>query len=157
AAVSTWQAIRATQAETRALKDRDRAEASFRMTREAVDRLFTQVSQSPKLKTHAMEQFRKDLLMNAKEFYERFIREQFDAPGVRYDLGLAHYRLAEIHGELGNYGAAEDSSLRAVVSLDELAQARPDVEEYQRDLAASYVMLGLVYSNTARFEEADAA
>ena len=27
-----------------------------------------------------MERFRKNLLQNAKEFYERFIREQFDAP-----------------------------------------------------------------------------
>ena len=54
AAVSTWQAVRATLAEQRALaagqqalEERDRAEASFRMARDAVDRFFMQVSQSP--------------------------------------------------------------------------------------------------------------
>jgi serine/threonine protein kinase/tetratricopeptide (TPR) repeat protein len=150
AAVSTWQAVRAT-------RERDRAEASFRMARDAVDRLFTEVSQSPKLKTQSMEKFRKDLLQNAREFYERFIREQFDAPAVRYDLGLAQHRLAEIHRELGDYAAAEDSMTKAIAVLDELVHAQPAMAEYQRDLAASYSALGLVYSNTAGWEQADAA
>jgi hypothetical protein len=82
AAVSTWQAVRAT-------RERDRAEASFRMARDAVDQLFMQVSQSPKLKAQPMEKFRKDLLKSAKGFYERFINEQFNAPSVRHDLALA--------------------------------------------------------------------
>jgi len=114
AAVSTWQAVRAT-------RERDRAEASFRMARDAVDRLFTQVSQSPKLKSQGMEKFRKELLLNAKEFYERFIREHFDASGVRHDLGLAYHRLAEIHRELGDYPAAVDSS----ASCGDPCRARP--------------------------------
>jgi serine/threonine protein kinase/tetratricopeptide (TPR) repeat protein len=157
AAVSTWQAVRATLAGREALVERDRAEASFRMAHDAVDRLFTQVSQNPKLKTQGMEKFRRELLQSAKQFYERFIREQFDAPGVRYDLGLAHHRLAEIHSELGDYAAAEDSSAKAIAALDDLAHAQPHIAEYQRDLAASYAALGLVYSNTARWEKADAA
>ncbi len=157
AAVSTWQAVRATLAERQALVERDRAAASFRMARDAVDQLLTQVSQSPKLKTHAMEKFRKELLQNAKGFYERFIREQFDAPGVRYDLGLAHRRLAEIHRELGDYAAAEESATKAVALLRDLAHAQPDVAEYRRDLAASYATLGLVYWDTARWDEAEAA
>jgi serine/threonine protein kinase len=150
AAVSTWQAVRAT-------RERDRAEASFRMAHDAVDRLFTQVSQSPKMKSQGMEKFRKELLQNAKEFYERFIREQFDAPGVRYDLGLAHHRLAEIHHELSDYAAAEESSAKAVAILGALARAQPETAEYQRDLAAGYSMLGLIYADTTRWEEANAA
>jgi serine/threonine protein kinase/tetratricopeptide (TPR) repeat protein len=150
ATVSTWQAVRAT-------RERDRAEASFRMAHDAVDRLFTQVSQSPKMKSQGMEKFRKELLQSAKEFYERFIREQFDAPGVRYDLGLAHHRLAEIHRELSDYAAAEESSAKAVAVLGELARAHPETAEYERDLAAGYSMLGLIYADTARWEEANAA
>jgi serine/threonine protein kinase/tetratricopeptide (TPR) repeat protein len=164
AAVSTWQAVRATlagrralAAEQQALAERDRAEASFRMARDAVDRLFTQWSQSPKLKTRAMEKFRMDLLQDAKGFYERFIHEQFDTPAVRYDLGLAHHRLAAIYRELGDYAAAEDSSAKAIATFEDLARAQPDMAEYQRDLAASYATLGIVYSNTARSEKAAAA
>jgi serine/threonine protein kinase/tetratricopeptide (TPR) repeat protein len=157
AAVSAWQAVRATRAERQALAERDRTAASFRMARDAVDRLFTQVSQSPKLKTQSMEKFRKDLLQNAKEFYERFIREQFDAPAVRYELGLANLRLAEIHRELGDYASAEDASAKAIALLRELASEQPEIADYSRDLAASYSTLGLVCFDRARWEKAGAA
>jgi len=164
ATVSTWQAViaslakrQALDAQRQALVERDRAEASFRIARDAVDRLFTQVSQSPKMKARGMERFRKDLLLSAKEFYERFIREQFDAPGVRNDLGLAYLRLAEIYRELGAYAAAEESLTKAVAILGELVRAHPRVGEYQRDLAASYATLGVVYFDTALWEKAEAA
>ena len=75
------------------------------MARDAVYSLFTQVSQNPRLKAQPMEKFRKDLLKSAKEFHERFI-EQFDAPEVRHDLGLAYLRLADIERELSDYAAA---------------------------------------------------
>ena len=114
-AVSAWQAVRATLAERgmaerdRAEQEKDRAEASFRMARETVDRFFTQVGESPKLKAQGMEKFRKELLQNAKEFYERFIRERLNAPEVRQDLGQAHVRLAKIHQALGDFAAAQTS------------------------------------------------
>jgi serine/threonine protein kinase/tetratricopeptide (TPR) repeat protein len=157
AAVSTWQAVRATLAERRAEAERDRTEASFHMARDAVDELFTQVSQSAALKAHGLEKFRKDMLQSAKRFYERFIREQFDAPPVRHDLGLAHQRLAEIHRALGEYTTAEEAAAKAVALLGALAQAQPDAAEYRRDLAAGYLALGLVYADTARWDKANAA
>jgi eukaryotic-like serine/threonine-protein kinase len=156
-AISTWQAAVAIRAKQQAVTERDRAEKSFRTARDAVDQLFTQVSQNPKLKAHAMEKFRKDLLLSAKDFYERFIREQSDAPGVRYDLGLAQYRLGEIHRELGDFAAAEGALTKAGELLGELVREQPDVEEYQRDLAASYAALGQVYADKGRWEKAEAA
>jgi serine/threonine protein kinase/tetratricopeptide (TPR) repeat protein len=155
AAVSTWQAVRATLAEKRVLVERDRAEAGFHMARDAVHRLYTHVSQDPRLKTHALEKFRKSLLQDTQGFYERFIREQFDSPGVRYDLALAHQRLGEIHRELGEFAAAEDAAAKAVALLGSLAQARPSAAEYQRDLADAYLSLGLVYFETGRSEKAE--
>ena len=148
---------RATLAERRARTERNRAEAGFRMARDAVDRSFTQVSQSPILKAQSLEKFRRDQLRSAREFYERFVRERFDAPEVRYDLGLAHHRLAEIDRELANYPAALESAAKAVMLLGALAAASPNMPEYRRDLAAVHVTLGLVYSDSARWEEAEAA
>ncbi|MGO9464276.1 MAG: protein kinase domain-containing protein [Isosphaeraceae bacterium] len=163
-AVSAWQAVRATLAERRALAERDRAEqekdraeTSFRMARETVDRFFTQVAESPKLKAQGMEKFRKDLLQNAKEFYERLIRERLDAPEVRQDLGLAYVRLAKIHEALGEFAGAQTSSEKAIEILSELARAQPDVADYQRDLAASHFELGAVLLIVGRFEHAEAA
>jgi serine/threonine protein kinase/tetratricopeptide (TPR) repeat protein len=153
--VSTWQAVRATRAERQALAERDRAEASFKMARNTVDRFFTQVGESPKLKAQGMENFRKDLLANAKEFYERFIEERLDTPEVRRDLGLAHVRLAKIQQVLGDYAAARPLSEKAIDILAELVRAHPDVSEYQRDLAASYFELGSVYFDTANLDKAE--
>jgi tetratricopeptide (TPR) repeat protein len=162
--MSAWQAVRATLAERRAIAERDRAaqekdraEASFRMARETVDRFFTHVADSPKLKALGMEKFRKDLLQNAKEFYERFIRERLDAPEVRQDLGLAHVRLAKIHQALGDFAGAQTSSEKAIEILSELARAQPGLANYQYDLAASHFELGAVFFSIGRFDQAEAA
>ncbi len=162
--LSAWQAVRATLAERRALAERDRAEqekdraeTSFRMARETVDRFFTQVAESPKLKAQGMEKFRKDLLQNAQEFYERFIRERLDVPEVRQDLGLAHVRLAKIHQALGDLAAAQTSSQKAIEILSELMRAQPDVADYQSDQAASHFELGAVFFDVGRFDQAEAA
>jgi tetratricopeptide (TPR) repeat protein len=157
AAASAWQAVRATLAERQALAERDRAEASFRMARDAVDRLYTQVSQSPRLKARGMEKLRKDLLQIAQQFHEKFIHEQFDAPGVRHDLGLAYQRLAEIDRALGEYPAAEESLLKAIATFRELVSEQPGLVEYERDLGASYAALALVYFDKGRMEKAEAA
>jgi tetratricopeptide (TPR) repeat protein len=85
------------------------------------------------------------------------VRERFDAPEVRYDLGLAHLRLAEIDRELGNFPAAQDSATKAIALLGALADAHPDAADYPRDLAAAYVTLGLIHSDSARWDEAEAA
>jgi tetratricopeptide (TPR) repeat protein len=162
--VSAWQAVRATRAERQAVAERDRAEqeknraeASFKMARETVDRFFTQVGDSPQLKAQGMEKFRKDMLQNANEFYERFIREHLDAPEVRRDLGLAYCRLAKIHGVLGEYAAAQTSSEKAINILGELALANKGAAEYQRDLAAAHFGLGVVYFDTGRLDMAEKA
>jgi serine/threonine protein kinase/tetratricopeptide (TPR) repeat protein len=163
-ALCAWQAVRATQAEGRAMAERDRAaqekdraQASFRMARDTVDRFFTQVGESPQLQAQGMEKFRKDLLQNAKEFYERFIREQHDAPAARHDLGVAHVRLAKIQQVLGDYREAETTLEKAIALLGALSGEQPDAADYQRDLAAGYAALGDVYRGTSRFDNAEAA
>jgi serine/threonine protein kinase/tetratricopeptide (TPR) repeat protein len=164
AAVSIWQAVRATRAEGLALAERDRAEqekdraeAGFKMARDTVDRFFTQVGESQQLKAQGMEKFRRDLLQNAKDFYERLIREQRDAPEARQDLGLAHLRLAGIQQALGDFTAAQTSSDKAIEILGELARAHPDVAEYQRDLAASIFRLGAIHFDAGRSDKAELA
>jgi eukaryotic-like serine/threonine-protein kinase len=155
--VSTWQAVRATRAEREAVAERDRAEASFKMARDTVDRFFTQVAESPKLKARGMEGFRKSVLANAKDFYERFIEEQPDAVEIREDLGLAHIRLAKIHDVLGEYATAQALSEKAIELLGELARVHPEVANYQRDLAASQFELGSVYFHTGNLDKEAAA
>jgi tetratricopeptide (TPR) repeat protein len=169
AAVSIWQAIRATAAERQALAERDRAEqekeraehekdraeAGFRMFRDTVDRFFTQVGESPKLKALGMEKFRKELLQSAKDLYERFTQAEPDKPTVRHDLGLAHLRLAKIQQALGDYATAQASSEKAIEILGELARKHAGAAQYQRPLAASYFQLGEIYFHAGRWDKAE--
>jgi tetratricopeptide (TPR) repeat protein len=127
------------------------------MARDAVDRSFTRVSQSPLLKARGLEKFRRDQIQSAREFYERFVRERFDTPEVRHDLGLAHLRLAEIDRELANYPAAKESAGRAIASLGTLVNAPTGLSEHRNDLAAAYLALALIHSDTARWEPAEVA
>ena len=133
-AIATWQAVRATLAERQAL-------AGFRMARDAIDRSFTQVSQSPLLKARGLEKFRRDQIQSAREFYERFVRERFDTPEVRHDLGLAHLRLAEIDRELGNDPAAAESAGKAIAILSTLAQVQVNLCQQGLTLESRRVVL----------------
>src|SRR5262249_30877210 len=80
-------------AERAALHERDRAEAHFQLARDAVDRYFTRVSENPSMRAFGLESLRKDLLLQAKEFYERFLREQPEDGGLHADLGRGYGRL----------------------------------------------------------------
>src|SRR5207244_8777434 len=68
-----------------------------------------------------------------------------------------HLRLGKIEAVLADFRAAEAALDKGVALLDELCRRRPDVPEYQRDLAAGYATLGNVYRDTSRFGQAEAA
>jgi serine/threonine protein kinase len=170
-AAAIWQAVRATQAEAAAraeadAKDkalaaesaqRERAEAGFRMARDTVDQFFTRVADSPQLKSQGLERFRKELLQNAKDFYERFIREQPDLPSARYDVALSHLRLGDINNVLGDFGVAQTMYEAVIPILAELTHAHPEEVAYRRSLAVGYARLGKTYFNTKSAQDAEAA
>jgi tetratricopeptide (TPR) repeat protein len=153
-AVSTWQAVRATQAERAALRERDRAARNFTLAREAVDRYFTKVSENPSLRAAALESLRKELLLQAKEFYEQFIREQPEETGLQAELGSAYGRLGNIHATLGETAPAEANYRKAIAVFEELNRSEPDNAGYQRSLAQAHRDLGGLYRETRRPEEA---
>jgi serine/threonine protein kinase/tetratricopeptide (TPR) repeat protein len=163
AGVSVWQAVRATVAERTALRERDRAaeekaraEANFSMARDAVDRYFTKVSENPSMKAVGLEGLRKDLLLQAKEFYERFVRDQPDEPGLRADLGKGYARLGNIFEALGETSPAEANYRKAVAIFQDLADRERDNPEHQHNLAQSQRYLGCLLRDTSRQQEAEA-
>jgi serine/threonine protein kinase len=147
--------IRREQKQTAA--ERDRAEASFRVATEAVDRYFTRVSEDPRLKARDLEGLRRDLLASAREFYERLIAERRDDPGMQAELGRAHGRLGQIVGLLGSSAEAMALYQQATAIFERLARAHPGVAPYQRELAASYTHMGFVHQATGRWGDAEAA
>jgi serine/threonine protein kinase/tetratricopeptide (TPR) repeat protein len=135
AAISTWQAIRATHAEAQSRLDRDQAEESFRAARAAVDDYFTEVSESKLLKVPGLQPLRKDLLERALKYYQSFIEQRGGDPRVKAELAATYYRVAFIRHYLGSYDLAVDSYQKALTLYDQLIQAEPGVERFEIDRA----------------------
>src|SRR5262249_19622564 len=125
--------------------------------RDAVDKYFTKVSASPKLKAHGLEKLRQELLLEASQFYERFIREQADEPSLRFELGWANHYLASIKHDVGESTAAEVLYQRAISIFEELMQADTREPRYRDSLGVTYNRLGVVYILTGQKAKADAA
>jgi serine/threonine-protein kinase len=155
-AVSTWQAVRATWAERAALRERDRAEANFELARDAVDRYFTRVSENPSMRAFGLEGLRKDLLLQAKEFYERFLREQPEEGALQADLARGYGRLGNICSSLGEKREAEANFGKSMAIFEELSRREPGKAEYQRGLAQAQRDLGGLLRETSRPEQARA-
>ena len=107
---STWQALRATNAEriTRralaaekqagqeAIAARQRAEANFQKARQAVERYFTLVSQSDLLDQPGLQPLRKDLLEAALGYYQDFLRERVSDNELKVELAAAFFRAGQV-------------------------------------------------------------
>ena len=125
-------------------QQRLRAEANFRLAREAVDRFDVRVSENKLLNMPRMRGLREDLLRDALEFYKTFVDQQRDTVGLEADWGLAHERLAELTKELGNQAEATALMQKAASILTDVTAAHPnDLGNRER--------LGVVLTRLAEF------
>jgi tetratricopeptide (TPR) repeat protein len=136
---------------------RMRAEENFRLARDAVDASFTKVSDNPQLKATAMEPLRRELLQQAKDFYEKFVNAQGDEPGLQAELGRAYLRLSEITAEMGSRPEAVVLAQKAQNIFDQLASTSSEVAEYQDSLARAFSLLGRNNYGTKDWPKARAA
>ncbi len=147
-AVSVWQAIRATDAEglaeerlETAEEQRQRAQASEReaKTKEglakdaqkqsveslkdalaAVDQMLTRVAEDRLVYVPQMEPIRRDLLLDALKFYQKFLEKQSDEAAIRQEAALAYRRVGSIHRQLGQYTDADKAYRKAIAIMEEL-------------------------------------
>ena len=146
AVVSTWQAVRATQAERRAKNDYQRA-------RDAVDRIFTRVAEDL-VEVPGMEKIRRALLVDALEFYESFLAAHGDDPTVRHETARTGYRVGSIQWLIGDFNRVEAPVRKAVGLLDDLVAASPREPDYRLDLARCHTLLAQVYDWSHRRPQA---
>jgi serine/threonine-protein kinase len=138
-------------------QSRTRAEDNFKLARDAVDRYFTRVSDSPKLKAHALEKLRQELLQEASGFYEQFVQQQSDAPGLRLELGWAYARLGIIQCGTGESAAAEALYGKAIAVFEALARDGVDLPQCQDALASTNNQLGILQFTLRRLDRAQTA
>jgi serine/threonine protein kinase len=176
--VSIWQAVRTKHAEERALneleqkkREQQRAEHNFQLADHhrklaeknflaalaAVERYFMIVSEDPRLKARGSEGLRRELLLTAREFYQRFINERSEDESLRAELGRAHMRLGLITELLGKKREAIALFRQAAWIVQPLVRGHVDAPAPQEDLAGCQVHLGRLYEAVGEWGNAESA
>jgi len=144
------------QAATSEHQARERAEMDFRLARQAVDGL-SRVSASPELKALALEPLRRELLGQAKDFYEQLARQQADNPGLQAERGRAYLRLADITEALGDRARAVVLANQARLIFEGLCAGDPADTAHQDGLAQALAIAGRNYVQGHQYQAAQMA
>jgi serine/threonine-protein kinase len=146
----------------KALSDRDRqsrqrAEESRALASDVATQFLTDVSQSEQLKAHGLERLRRDLLLRAKDFWERITEQDTTDPAVHVERGKAYLRLGEIASALDANQEALSACEQGRSVFEQLSTSQPDVADYRDEMAAALHQLGNLYQKMRRDSEAEAA
>jgi tetratricopeptide (TPR) repeat protein len=147
AVVSTWQAIRAMQAETA-------AEANYRDARGAVFDYLTSVSEEALLDEPGMQPLRRRLLQSALDYHRRFIERRANDPDAIVDLAQSQVAMANVSRELGGLTEALHGYEAAIRLHRELDGRRPGDPEIRNSLAECNARIAQLQNQLNRRREA---
>lgn len=131
-----------------------RAEENLRQARQAVDDLFTRVSDDTLLNQPGMQPVRMDLLRRARDYYERFLVQSDGADAVRDEWGLAHFRVGLITEDIESPAKAIASFEIARTVQTELLSATPDDVSRLKALGDTLNAIGHCLHQQQRLDEA---
>jgi tetratricopeptide (TPR) repeat protein len=133
------------------------AEVNLKRALDAVDRMLTRVGEVQLSHVPHMELVRRDLLLDALQFYQEFLREQGESPVVRWEAARAYQRVGQIQFRLGHPDESEEALGRAVGLLEKLVADAPDDPDFGDTLAAVHNDLAVLYRGSRRWAQAEAA
>ncbi|MFC1597048.1 protein kinase [Planctomycetota bacterium] len=131
-----------------------RAEEHRRTAREAVDRLFTKVAEDLEGYPH-MTEIRRELLEDALEFYQGFLKEKSDDPEIRLETAYAYGRVGQIQEELGYFSKALGPYQKGNQLLQELQTEHRNDPRYRDELAQSSLRLAEALGEANQIAPAD--
>ena len=149
-----WQWQRAEANLAIARLEHENAEARFRDALDAVDQFHTAVSENRLLLEPGMQSLRKELLLSARQYYERFARARRDDPKVQAELGRALWRLANITWTIGTRAETLSFMEQCLEVRQRLAGANPDDAAVQAELARTFNGVASVEMDMGRTEPA---
>ena len=117
------------------------ATTSEAQARAAVDQFLTRVTEDSLLKAPGLQALRRDLLRSALKFYDEFLKERSNDPGLRSALAGVHLRVGKILQDLGDNAGGKKSFEAARAIYHALAQQKTDDVETQFALAECQLRL----------------
>ena len=118
-----------------ARRERNRAVASSRQVRRAVDQFFDRIGAERRLDQPDLIPLRKELLGDARRFYETFLAEHAGDPALGAELARARSRLGAIAAAVGSPAEAAERLQQAVALWDDVLRSRPHDPEARQELA----------------------
>lgn len=133
------------------------ADESFRQAQQAVDELFTEVSENDLFNTPGMQPVRERLLRRALAYYERFREQRGDDPTVQDELATTTFRVGLITEAIESPEAALVEYRRAQKMQSELLAETPHDVDRLQSLGNTWTAIGRVLAQTKQFDDSLAA
>jgi serine/threonine-protein kinase len=130
------------------------AEESLQQARQAVDDLFTRVSEDTLLNQPGMQPLRRDLLRRARGYYEKFLAQSGGDASLRDELGMAHFRVGLISEEVESPGKAIPCYESARQIQAGLVADEPTNADRLKALGDTLNALGRVWHKQQQFRQA---
>ena len=143
--------------EEAATEQRRQAQQNLKHALGAVDQMLTRVSEERLRDVPQMEPVRRELLLDALKFYQKFLEKSGDDPAIRRETARAYWNIGSLHLQLGDYGKAEAAYRTAFTMFDELdAEAAPE-PAMRAQMIAHHMGFAWVLRNQAKFAEGEKA
>ncbi len=139
---------------TSAEQNARKARANFVLARDAVDDLLTSVSEDILLDAPSLQPLRRELLIRAATYYQLFVEEQGQEPGLAAELANSWTRLGRIHELLGDQQKAIEAHRSAINSWQNLDHGQSMVAENMASRASAVLELIRPLKRIGELEEA---
>lgn len=122
-----------------------RAERNLQLAGNAVDEMLSSAGRQQARVAEdvpQMEEFRRELLDKARNFYTIFTTQKPDNEQLRHEMARAHFRLGDIYRLLQQPDEAVKEYTEAATQFESLARDYPGIATYRGALAGTYNWLG---------------
>jgi tetratricopeptide (TPR) repeat protein/tRNA A-37 threonylcarbamoyl transferase component Bud32 len=131
-----------------------KADRRFEDAMDAVDKLFTKVSEETLLDQPGMQPLRKDLLQEALTYYQKFLKEGASDPRVQHKLASAYFRAGLITAVLQSPDDALPIYETARQMQEQLLAEQPNDPRRLKDLADTVNVIGNVWFEKRDYDRA---
>jgi tetratricopeptide (TPR) repeat protein len=135
---------------------RERAEKSYRLAREALDRCM-ELKKDPRLQEGDLQDLQTKLAEAEKTFYEQFVQIRGDDPDFQFQRAVAFNKLGSVTAELGQPAEAVEHFRQALDLLEALTEQHPEDWNYRDESATVLDELGKALHAAGRSEQAGSA
>ncbi len=134
-------------------REKTRTDRFFRNAQEVVERLGLEINEQL-AGVPGASQVREELLASTLEYYEEFVAEAKNDPGLRVDLALTYNKIATLTQGIGSTEDAIQAHQNALALFEQLVEDDPGNAEYRGRLAMCHNNLALLLAQSGRSDEA---